>query len=223
MMKNVLKGVMILMAAMTMALIVPVVSHAAPQTMPDGTIFDAEYYAANNPDVVAVMGTDAANLYAHYVFFGKNEGRLPYAGQVPAANVISPIDIYNTLLASDGYGWVYYDPSSGYLEVYAFDAKGGFVCMVNPESLFELNTIGTFCVATGNFIPAKVDYKVGVIDPNAVYFYMVDRASLNGMGMIRSNTTTAYKIVGFDGNNLVLEIKTGYGIENRTFTKMPLK
>jgi hypothetical protein len=222
MMKNVLKSVMILMAALTMALIVPVVSHAAPQTMPDGTIFDAEYYAANNPDVVAVMGTDAANLYAHYVFFGKNEGRLPYAGQSPETNVISPLDIYNNLLASDGYGWVYYDPSSGYLEVYAFDAKGGFVDMVQAGSLVDLSTVGTFCVATGNFLPARIDYKVGTIDPNAVYLYKVNRASVSSIGAARSNKTTAYKIVGFDGTNLVLEIQTGYGVENRVFTRMSL-
>ena len=37
--------------------------------------FDAEYYAANNPDVVAVLGPSADMLYAHYTLFGKNEGR----------------------------------------------------------------------------------------------------------------------------------------------------
>ena len=58
------------------------VCFAAPQTMADGTIFDAEYYAAKNPDVVAVMGTDANTLYAHYSLFGRNEGRLPYDGAV---------------------------------------------------------------------------------------------------------------------------------------------
>ncbi len=53
---------------------------AAPQTMPDGTVFDAEYYAQSNPDVVAVFGADANTLYQHYVNFGRAEGRLPYAG-----------------------------------------------------------------------------------------------------------------------------------------------
>ena len=222
MMKNVLKGMMVLVAALAIALVVPVVSHAAPQAMPDGALFDAEYYAAKNPDVVAVMGTDAANLYAHYVFFGKNEGRLPYEGQAALAPVFSPIDIYNSLLASNDYGWVYYDPSSGYIDVYAFDAKGAFVNMVNPGSLFEISTVGVFCVATGSFIPVGVDYKVGVIDPNAVYLYIVNRASISDLGMMRSDITTAYKIVGFDGTNLVLEVKTGYGVENRVFTKMLL-
>ncbi len=55
---------------------------AAPKVMPDGQIFDAEYYAAMNPDVVAVLGTDEAKLYLHYTTYGKKEGRLPCA---PAA------------------------------------------------------------------------------------------------------------------------------------------
>lgn len=37
--------------------------------------FDADYYAANNPDVVLALGTDPQALYDHYVAFGKIEGR----------------------------------------------------------------------------------------------------------------------------------------------------
>ncbi|MBD5451654.1 MAG: hypothetical protein HDR25_03330 [Lachnospiraceae bacterium] len=51
---------------------------AAPEVMPDGTVFDAEYYAENNPDVVAAMGTDKDAMYLHYVVFGANEGRRAY-------------------------------------------------------------------------------------------------------------------------------------------------
>ena len=50
---------------------------AAPKTMPDGGIFDAEYYAQNNPDVVAVLGTDENVLYQHYLTSGRLEGRKP--------------------------------------------------------------------------------------------------------------------------------------------------
>ena len=57
----------------------PLTALAAPQTMPDGSQFDAEYYAATNPDVVAVYGTDANALYQHYVTCGKNEGRAPFS------------------------------------------------------------------------------------------------------------------------------------------------
>lgn len=48
---------------------------AAPERMPDGTIFDADYYAATYPDVAAAVGTDSGALYQHYVNFGKAEGR----------------------------------------------------------------------------------------------------------------------------------------------------
>lgn len=51
---------------------------AAPRVMDDGGIFDAEYYAENNPDVVTALGTDEATLYQHYEQFGQSEGRLPY-------------------------------------------------------------------------------------------------------------------------------------------------
>lgn len=53
---------------------------AAPQVMP-GTdvVFDTEYYAANNPDVAAALGTDANALLQHYLAYGIQEGRAPYA------------------------------------------------------------------------------------------------------------------------------------------------
>jgi len=58
---------------------------AAPQQMPDGSTFDPEYYAATNPDVVAVLGNSAQMMWAHYTACGKAEGRLPYAGAAIAA------------------------------------------------------------------------------------------------------------------------------------------
>lgn len=48
---------------------------AAPKRMEDGTVFDAEFYAANNPDVAAALGTEELALYTHYVMNGRNEGR----------------------------------------------------------------------------------------------------------------------------------------------------
>ena len=54
-------------------------AYAAPKTMPDGGVFDAQYYAATYPDVAAAFGTDENLLYQHYLTAGKAEGRLPYA------------------------------------------------------------------------------------------------------------------------------------------------
>lgn len=53
--------------------------YAAPKQMPDGNMFDAQFYATTYPDVAAVLGTDEAVLYNHYVLCGKSEGRLPFA------------------------------------------------------------------------------------------------------------------------------------------------
>lgn len=54
------------------------VAFAAPETMSDGTVFDAEYYAETNPDVVLELGIDKNALYQHFKIFGQKEGRLPY-------------------------------------------------------------------------------------------------------------------------------------------------
>ena len=61
-----------------------VCADAAPMKYTDGNIFDPEYYAAHNPDVVAALGTDPDVLYRHYFMFGRQEGR---AGYDPNADV----------------------------------------------------------------------------------------------------------------------------------------
>ncbi len=65
---------------------------AAPKTMSDGGTFDPEYYAQQNPDVVAALGTDENLLYQHYLNNGKAEGRLPYAqtGTASTSALTSP-------------------------------------------------------------------------------------------------------------------------------------
>lgn len=67
---------------------------AAPKTMADGGMFDAEYYAQNNPDVVAVLGTDENILYQHYLTSGRLEGRQPYA---PGAATAQTMGAFVTL------------------------------------------------------------------------------------------------------------------------------
>ena len=47
---------------------------AAPKIYDNKEVFDAEYYAANNPDVVAGLGTAENTLLHHYVDYGKAEG-----------------------------------------------------------------------------------------------------------------------------------------------------
>ena len=76
-MKKLMKrAVSMLLAALMLVGVFGMSVYAAPQTMKDGTVFDAEFYAAAYPDVVAVYGTKPKRLYQHYLEYGKNEGRL---------------------------------------------------------------------------------------------------------------------------------------------------
>ena len=59
---------------------------AQEREMPDGQKFDAEFYAAAYPDVAAEIGTAEADLYQHYVTYGKAEGRKAYAADQPVVN-----------------------------------------------------------------------------------------------------------------------------------------
>lgn len=113
-----------------MSLTTAIPAFASPKQMADGTIFDAEYYVINNPDVAAVLGTDELVLYNHYINHGKHEGRKPCEGvdagieveiealvqaevpvqtQIPAQTEIVPqspvANIYKIILKS-GYSWV---------------------------------------------------------------------------------------------------------------------
>ena len=56
-----------------------ITAFAAPKTMPDGNVFDAEYYASTYADVKEALGTDEKDLYNHYLEYGKEEGRKPTA------------------------------------------------------------------------------------------------------------------------------------------------
>lgn len=86
------KQILSLALATTVAMGSGLSAEAAPARMPDGTIFDAEYYAQQNPDIAAALGTDAGLLYLHYQNFGKVEGRKPAAD---GARVVVPIDTEN--------------------------------------------------------------------------------------------------------------------------------
>lgn len=77
----------------TVTLLSSMTVFAAPKTMPDGGTFDPEYYAQQYPDVAAITGNDENALYAHYVQYGKAEGRQPYgeykAPEIPKGESIT--------------------------------------------------------------------------------------------------------------------------------------
>lgn len=68
--------------------------------------FDAAYYAQNNPDVTAALGTDADVLYQHFIEYGKAEGRLGCANEnTEHGQIVSEIPggSYTILIYEDGF------------------------------------------------------------------------------------------------------------------------
>ena len=127
---------------------------AAPVQMADGNLFDPEYYAANNPDVVSIFGTDPDYLYLHYVVCGQAEGRLPYAPNGAAAVVPAgttntaalQLDVFSSLV---GHGKIFENghiaaQSPGYLQIetpeYVYTIRGSGINVYKDESvLFDAN------------------------------------------------------------------------------------
>lgn len=56
----------------------PIPMVARPYPIIDGTPFDAQWYAEQNPDVVREFGTDTDALWYHYSHYGRYEGREPF-------------------------------------------------------------------------------------------------------------------------------------------------
>ncbi len=73
-------------------------TYAAEKVMEDGTVFDAQFYAETYPDVVAAKGSSENAMWEHYVEFGRNEGRLPYAN-AQIQSVSQDDEIYNSLVS----------------------------------------------------------------------------------------------------------------------------
>lgn len=61
--------------------------NAQPRVMPDGTVFDAYYYAKTYPDVAQAYGTDEERLYEHYTMYGRAEGRMAVAMESEVAEI----------------------------------------------------------------------------------------------------------------------------------------
>lgn len=64
-------------------------------------VFDPDYYAEQNPDVVAIFGTDPTVLYNHFAAYGVNEGRQGMA----SFNVTQYRNAYADLQAAFGDNW----------------------------------------------------------------------------------------------------------------------
>ena len=84
-------------------MLMPLSAKAAPEVMPDGMTFDAEFYAATYPDVVALVGDNKMALYSHFVAFGAKEGRLPFAGASADNMQMMNLDAFNPMYYAERY------------------------------------------------------------------------------------------------------------------------
>lgn len=126
------------------------ISYAAPVEMPDGTMFDAEYYAQQNPDVVKALGSTQEALYQHYVQYGKEEGRLP----------VSPKDTPNKIVATQTLGFeneVVGTVTTGWIYTLADGTKVSEACYDNLVRCYK-DSFGT------EYLIPRTDYSSGLID-----------------------------------------------------------
>lgn len=109
-----------LLTTFTLTLASSITAFAAPEVMPDGNVFDAEYYAQNNPDVVAAFGTDKELLYSHYVNNGRAEGRLAVAPEAQSATIQDTQAVDNIALMEEVYSKVINISMENMEEFYAY-------------------------------------------------------------------------------------------------------
>lgn len=134
---------------------------ATPKTMEDGTVFDAEFYADTYPDVKQALGTSETALYQHYVTYGKNEGRKPYAD----AKVTATYAETKTL-----FGETYYHSQTTNNGVYIYDSKPDgkwkdyILTAIDASGVTNDTSDYDKCVAFNNYICSVVEYGT---TPNA--------------------------------------------------------
>ena len=137
------KKVFTLFLCMAMILGSSLSAYAEEKIMSDGEIFDAVYYAVYNPDVVNAVGTDENALYQHYVNYGKQEGRLPYASAIGENTTVNVQAVDNSLE----------------IEMAAW----GYKMLATRES----NNLNS-----GNLVISRI-YTVDISEPNCKNFYKV--------------------------------------------------
>lgn len=110
-------------------------------------IFDSDYYASNNLDIVAEFGTDRDALLHHYITYGQYEGRRAYAFETESVNTADTNLYGNTMgnIFNDGFfvydavGQAYY-----FFNVYEhcmvkMDVKTGSTSVLTNKPIYSLN------------------------------------------------------------------------------------
>jgi len=130
--------------------------YASPERMPDGTIFDAEYYAEQYPDVVAELGNQTETLYKHYVNFGIKEGRFATnpADAEEVARMQEEVRTVTISFAGDCTLGGFKGQGSGNLFHDYYELYGSDYYFKNVRDIFEQDDI-TFVNLEGALTPYK--------------------------------------------------------------------
>lgn len=158
---------------------------AAPKTMPDGTKFDAEYYANTYPDVKQALGTSEEALYNHYVTYGRNEGRKPYDGAVVTAPAPASANAdTKTLFGETRYRC--YTTESGasiYDSTTELKWKDYIVNAINAAGVSDTMSDYDKCVAINNYICSVVSYGTMPIGTDAFQSELTDYCLVSGLAV----------------------------------------
>ena len=127
--------------------------------------FDSEYYAENNPDVVAQVGTDADALLQHYISSGQYEGRLCCAPMTQVGTTKILTSIYGVdedyIPATKLLKVVRYSAGGKVLstEELAYDSKGNLVSCRKIlssgdvfDTIYEYDKYGNLIIEGSGFI-----------------------------------------------------------------------
>ena len=132
-------------------------------TIPDW--FDAAYYAANNADVVAALGSSPEALYGHYTQFGKSEGRAAYEGDPGAvakaespAPAGEPAQTDGGAASSDGCPWQLFTLFGEGLDSYFYTPAGW---QLTDEEIARLDALQIEMEARHNNTTGATWTKVG--------------------------------------------------------------
>ena len=197
-MKKTVKKVMAAMAAAAIMAGSSMTAEATPARMPDGTLFDSDYYVESNMDLMPVFGRDTRLLYQHYVMCGKAEGRAPLSDEFVYPELPAPaspkgytinelLTIYRTIIEANGFTW---DPS----------LKGNWDTTIGAHDIYEWRNYFSEYTGTG--------WGTGFLEP-----YNIERNAYSDVEAMRFtngtkyNTTSYYfEVLGFDYSMGMIEI-----------------
>ena len=164
-----MKRILIITATLLLSLSFSMTVLAVPQKMADGRIFDPEYYAANNPDVVKVFGTKTSRLYQHYKQYGLKEGRKAYENEAACPAKAQTSDKQEGYMEQAKLFYdQHYDEMMGEIaRINELRSSLGKTQLVADDTLMELACYRAYECATENFISHSYPDGVDCLDVSA--------------------------------------------------------